>query len=249
MTGILLTMPVLRAVDANGAPMPGALLQFYVTGTTTPTNTYTDKTLGTPLANPVVADSGGLFVPIFLDPTVTYRAQLLTSASALIRDIDPVAAPVAMANNSVTSAMLQAGVAVANLGYTPLNKAGDTATNLLLSTTLVQSNSAGYLVTPVNEQDGNYTFLLSDCGKMVRGAIGAAAAYTMPPNLVPLGATILVRNSAGSTASITITRGAGIAIYGAGGTTNKDWALAPGALASLIGETTNTFVIAGTGLS
>jgi hypothetical protein len=249
MTGILLTMPVLRAVDANGAPLPGALLQFYVTGTTTPTNVYSSASLGTALSNPVAADSGGLFVPIYTDPAVTYRVQLQTSVGALIRDIDPVAAPIALPANSVTSAMVQAGVAVANLGYTPVNKAGDTATNLLLSTTLVQSNSAGYLVTPVNEQDGNYTFLLSDCGKMVRAAIASGAAYTMPPNLVPLGATILVRNSAGSTGSVTITRGAGVSIIGAGGSTNKDWALAPGGLCSLIGETTNTFVIAGTGLS
>jgi hypothetical protein len=248
MTGTFLSTPVFRAVDQNGAPLPGALLQFYLTGTTTPTNVYTDKTLGTPLSNPVVADSGGLFVPIFLDPTVTYRCQLLTSSLSLVRDIDPVAAPIAVANNSVTSAMLQAGVAVSNLGYTPLNKAGDTATNLLLSPSVVNDNSAGYLALPINEQDGNYTFVLLDAGKMVRANISSAATYTIPPSTLSK-APIIIRNAASSSAVLTIARGAGVSLYGAGGTTNKDWALAVGGYASITVESTNTWVISGVGLS
>ena len=93
MTGTLLPVPSLRAVDANGVPMSGALLQFYLTGTTTPTPVYTSATLGTPLSNPVVANSAGLFPAIYIDPTITYRAQLLTSGLSLVQDIDPVAAP------------------------------------------------------------------------------------------------------------------------------------------------------------
>jgi hypothetical protein len=249
MSGAFLPVSVFRAVDQNGAPMAGAMLQFYVTGTTTPANVYTDKTLATPLSNPVVADSGGLFVPIYTDPTVTYRVQLQTSVGAVVRDIDPVAGPLILASNSVTSAMLQSGAALSNLGYTPVNKAGDTATNLLLNTTLVQANSAGFLVTPVNEQDGSYTLLLSDTGKLVRGYITAGAAYTIPPNTFLLGTTILIRNAANSSASITVTRGSGVSLYGAGGSTSKDWSLAAGGLCSIIAETTNTWVVAGTGLS
>ena len=40
-TGVLLTMPVLVAVNGAGEPISGALLQFYPTGTTTPTPVYT----------------------------------------------------------------------------------------------------------------------------------------------------------------------------------------------------------------
>jgi hypothetical protein len=250
MTGLFLPAPVLRAVDQNGAPLPGALLQFYLTGTTTPTNVYTDKTLGTPLSNPVVADAGGLFAPIFLDPTVSYRCQLLTSAASLIRDIDPVAAPTSIAANSITSAMLQAGVAVANIGYTPLNKAGDTATNLLISATSLSPTSAGYLGAPVNEQDANYTLVLADAGRMVRANNAGAMAYTIPASTFPLGATLLIRNCTGSLGVLTITRGSGVVLVGAGGTTNKDWALAVGGIASIIREASNdTWVVTGTGLS
>ena len=252
MTGNLLTMPVLRAVDANGAPLPGALLQFYVTGSTTPTNVYSSASLATALSNPVAADAGGLFAPIYLDPTVTYRCQLLTSAGALIRDIDPVAAPMTIAGNSITAAMLQAGVATANLGYVPVNKAGDTATNLLLATTALASNSAGYLGAPLNEQDASYTFALTDAGKLVRGNPGSAIAWTIPPqaSVAWTAGTVVVVRNASITATITLTRGAGVTLYAAGSGANKDWALGPNGLATLIYEyANNSWVVTGTGLS
>jgi hypothetical protein len=250
MTGTFLPAPVLRAVDASGDPISGAQLQFYLTGTTTPAAVYTSPALTTALSNPVVADAGGLFVPIYVDPTVTYRAQLLDASGNLIRDIDPVAAPVAIGSGAVTSSMLAAGAAVNNIGYTPLNKAGDTATNLLVQFTgSLAPYSAGYMCVPVNEQDGSYTLVQLDAGRMVRGYVTSAAAYTVPPNTFPLGAAIVIRNAANSTAVITITRGSGVTIYGAGGSTNKDWALAAGGLATIITDTTNTWVISGVGLS
>ena len=126
MTGSLLPVPGLRAVDANGAPLPGALLSFYLSGTTTPTPVYANASLTTPLSNPVVADSTGLFPAIYVDPTITYRAILMTGAAVLVRDTDPVATPSTPAAGSITGAMLASGAAVANLGFTPVNKAGDT---------------------------------------------------------------------------------------------------------------------------
>jgi len=250
MTGTFLSMPVLRAVDANGLPLPGALLQFYVTGTTTPTNVYSSSTLGTALSNPVVADSGGLFAPIWLDPTVTYRAQLQTSAGGVIRDIDPVAAPIALASASITAAMLQSGVAVANIGYTPLNKAGDTATNLVIASTALSTNSAGYLGLPVNEQDANYTFGLSDAGKLVRCNAATAVGYTVP--LVasvnyPVGTAISIRNAGAGTLTITPTAGATVAK--AGSASQPSIALAQYALVTGIMEAANTWVLSGVGMT
>jgi hypothetical protein len=261
MAGLLLAQPVFRAVDANGAPMAGAQLQFYQTGTTTPTPVYSSAALSTPLSNPVVADSGGLFPPMWLDPTVTYRVQLLTAAGGLVQDIDPAAESVVEATQAQVNAGTATGVFVspaklaawggiaAALGYVPLNKGGDTATNLQLAFNSYQTNSAGYLGAPVNEQDGSYTLQASDTGKMVRAFISAAATYTVPPNLFTLGAGIVVRNAGNSSATLTVARGSGVTLYGAGGTTSKDWSLAPGALATILSDTTNTWVISGAGLS
>ncbi|HWE98692.1 MAG TPA: hypothetical protein VG248_02745 [Caulobacteraceae bacterium] len=262
MAGFLLAQPVLRAIDANGAPMAGAKLQFYATGTTTPAAVYTSSTLGTPLSNPVVADSGGLFVPIYLDPTVVYRAQLLTSGATLIQDIDPISegaveATLAQVNaGSATGVYVSpaklagwTGIATA-LGYTPVNKAGDTATNLLLSATGLGVTSAGYLGLPVNEQDTSYTLVLGDAGKMVRGNNGSAMAYTIPPNsgvAYPVGTTIVVRNVGAGT--VTITRGAGVTLAIAGSGTSKDVAMTQYGFATLVQEAANVWIVTGTGIS
>ena len=250
MTGILMPVPTLRAVDANGVPLSGAKLQFYLTGTTTPAPVYTSSALATPLSNPVVSDSAGLFPPMFRDPTVNYRAQLLTSAGSLVQDIDPVAAPLVNAAGSITAGMLATGAAVSNIGYTPLNKAGDTATNLLLASSTAATNSAGYLGLPINPQNGGYTFALSDAGGMVRTTSVVPQPYTIPPLAsvaFPLGTVIVIRN-AGS-AVVTVTRGAAVALTIAGSSTSKDVAVAALGFATLVLEYTNGWVISGTGLS
>lgn len=89
----LFVSPVVRASDANIDPLSGAKWHFYLTGTTTATPSYTTSALSVEHAHPVVADSGGLFAPIYLDPTVTYRAILKSAAGTTIQDIDPYTIP------------------------------------------------------------------------------------------------------------------------------------------------------------
>lgn len=85
----LFLSPVVRALDADADPLPGAKWHFYTTGTTTPTAIYTTSARTTEHANPVVADAGGLFAPIYLNPDTTYRAVLKTAAGVTVQDIDP----------------------------------------------------------------------------------------------------------------------------------------------------------------
>jgi len=187
---------------------------------------------------------------MFLDPTITYRTQLKTSGGSLIQDIDPVAAPVAVAANTVTNAMLQAGVAVANIGYTPLNKAGDTATNLLITPAAPAITSAGYLGAPLNNQNANYTLAITDAGKMIRGTNAGAFTYTIPPVASvawPIGTPIVFRNIGAGVC--TVTRGAAVALQIAGSATSKDVAMAQWAFATAIMEATDQWVISGTGIS
>jgi hypothetical protein len=250
MTGTLLHDPVIRAVDDNGEPLSGARLQFYATGTTSPQAVYSDDTLATPLSNPVVADSGGLFAPIFLDPGLTYRAQLLNGAGTLIADMDPINGAQTIAAASVTASMLAGGAAAGNLGFTPLNRAGDTATNLVIANSALGATSAGYMGAPVNEQDAGYTFVLTDAGKMVRGNNASAMAYVIPPNssvAFPVGTAIVVRNVGAGT--ITLTRGSGVSQQIAGSATTKDVSLAQWGLATLIQEAANQWVVSGQGVT
>jgi hypothetical protein len=87
--------PVVRATDANNLALSGAKWYFYITDTTTPAAVYTTSALDVPHANPVIADSGGLFAPIYLSRSVIYRAVLKTAAGAPIADIDPISDPLA----------------------------------------------------------------------------------------------------------------------------------------------------------
>lgn len=85
----LFVPPVVRATDANNAVLPGAKWYFYASGGTTPAAIYTTSALNVAHTNPVVADSAGLFAPIYLDPAVSYRATLKTAAGVTVQDVDP----------------------------------------------------------------------------------------------------------------------------------------------------------------
>lgn len=67
MTSVYLLSSVpIRQLDTNGAPVPGALLHTWISGTTTNLAAYTDSTATTPLPNPIEADSEGFWPQIWL---------------------------------------------------------------------------------------------------------------------------------------------------------------------------------------
>ena len=97
----LFYLPQAVRVDSAGTPYAGAKANFYLTGTTTPTDTYTDNALSVAHANPVVADSAGQFAAIYLDPAITYRVILTESDNTQIDDVDPIASPLTAASIAV----------------------------------------------------------------------------------------------------------------------------------------------------
>lgn len=79
-----------RPVFSSQGIESGALVYFYVTGTTDLTPVYADAGLTTQLTNPVVANAAGVFPDIYLDTdNVTYRAYLTDADGALLSDVDP----------------------------------------------------------------------------------------------------------------------------------------------------------------
>jgi hypothetical protein len=87
----LMTVPRFRAVDDDGNVMPGALLYFYVTGTTTPKAVYSDPDLdpGNALPQPVEADAGGLFPSIYY-ASGDYKVVLKDADEVVSWTVDPV---------------------------------------------------------------------------------------------------------------------------------------------------------------
>lgn len=118
MSVTLFTPPWLQFEAASGAPLAGALLYFYQTGTTTLVTVYQDKDRTIAHANPVVADSTGTFAPIYLPDGMT-KAVLKTAAGVTVRTADPIGeiATVASVTAIPTGAYLPFGGTTAPSGF------------------------------------------------------------------------------------------------------------------------------------
>lgn len=80
-------------LDDNGAPVASGRLYAYRTGTTTAQNMYSDSTLDTATANPIVLNSAGrCTTAIYGDPSsgYDYRLKLATSADVQVWQYDDV---------------------------------------------------------------------------------------------------------------------------------------------------------------
>lgn len=87
----LFTLPRQAPLSSGGSLIAGAKLYFYVSGSSTPQNSYSDFALGVPNSNPLVADSAGVFSKTFLDPSLpNYRVKLTTSADVLLYQEDDI---------------------------------------------------------------------------------------------------------------------------------------------------------------
>lgn len=79
------------ALDADGVPIPNAQMFFYVNRTTTLAVVYADEALTTPLANPVLADSSGQFVPVWADQDLLFSAAIASTTLGQFDTIDDLA--------------------------------------------------------------------------------------------------------------------------------------------------------------
>ena len=86
----LFTPPRYAPMSGNGTSYPGAKLYFYVTGTTTFKDTYSDADLDPAHvnANPVVADANGLFGVIYLE-SGDYKVILKDASDNVLWTVDP----------------------------------------------------------------------------------------------------------------------------------------------------------------
>ncbi len=83
---------IFSVTGSNSAIVPGATLSFYVTGTSTPLATYTDSGLGTPNANPVVADANARFPAIWMQESL-YKVILKHSDGTTLSTLPDVRNP------------------------------------------------------------------------------------------------------------------------------------------------------------
>ncbi len=82
---------LVRVTDENGAPVSGAKMYFYSTGSTTPLTYYLDAAGLSAGPNPQTSDGSGLFPAAFLSATDSYRIKCTNAdGSSTYYDVDHV---------------------------------------------------------------------------------------------------------------------------------------------------------------
>jgi hypothetical protein len=99
-TGALAPQFFWTAFDNNGAIMPGALLNFYLSGTSTPALVYHDANLGSAWTQPVVCDSFGRAV-IYLNPATGNLKLIMTNSLGV--PVGPTVDPVGPVNAGIST--------------------------------------------------------------------------------------------------------------------------------------------------
>ena len=155
---------------------------------------------------------------------------------------------------SITAGKLAAGVAVSNLGYTPLNTAGGTLTGQVINshvpTSSLDVNAIGFRGVPVVLKNTDWAFVLDDCGKLLRHDSGTGHVWGISNTSTtpyPAGFAVLLRNVGAG--SIVVYRAPGVSLYKDGSAANADVVLSQWGKALLIHEGSNIWNIGGSGIS
>lgn len=133
-----------------------------------------------------------------------------------------------------------------------LPKAGGTLTGDITLANVGPSGilSVGFRGAPVIAFSANKSLALTDCGKTQRMTGASVCILTIPPVGTvgfPVGTVVPLRNAA--TASMTISRGAGVQLRVSGLATDKNCAMAPQGMGTLFHEDSNVWVLSGVGVS
>lgn len=173
MTYQLFQLPRPTAISSNLTLVAGAKVGFFLTGTSTPTDTYQDADRATPHTNPVIADSAGRLPAIYLDPSIQYRVTFTDAADVEIYPaIDPVndqvlsQAIIGTLLQPQTLAEVAAGVTPTNYAYPP----GDTRRYGAVGDGVTDDTNA------INDcadvcREGGYTLLLPAITSLVSSSL------------------------------------------------------------------------------
>lgn len=197
--------------------------------------------------------------------SATSAQQWTTSRSlTLTGDVAGVSAPfngtanvsfsVTISSGAVDSSKMAVGAAVNNIGYIPLNKAGDTLTGNLRNSyvpTALAGDEVGFRILPFVEQNTDYTFIMKDAGFLYAHNNGSPHTWIVPTNTTcafPVGTSIVLRGQGAGAVSLTPQDGT-VTLRKAGSGTSGTVVLSQWGLATLIKEGTNFWVVTGVGIT
>jgi hypothetical protein len=114
-----------RILDALGNVVPGAKLYTYIAQTLTPWATASNSAGSAGNSNPIIADSGGLFPPIYLEFDQSYYFRLTDANDVLIWDQDNVPGGTGNAQTLTLTGAQNNLVVPAGVSLVRLNNAAD----------------------------------------------------------------------------------------------------------------------------
>ena len=97
--------PAPQYIDTDGKPLSGGKLYFYITGTTTPKDTFSDAALSVANANPVILNDSGTAPNIYLSDDVLYKLVIHRANDSLVEtrnNVGEVPAVIQFADYSAT---------------------------------------------------------------------------------------------------------------------------------------------------
>lgn len=145
------TPAFLQALDSSSNPYSGGLLYIYATGTTTLLTLYSNSTLVTTRANPIVADASGRFAGAYCSET-SFKAVLKTSAGVEVASIDPVYS-IAASNSYAATGITFDGTDI-GFSSTEVQAALEEMFALIGEPGTITSSSAGTLLTLKSTEAG-----------------------------------------------------------------------------------------------
>lgn len=200
-TGILMPSPVFEPDTNVGGICAGCKLYTYAAGTTTPLSVWTDVALSVAHANPVVLDASGRAAAIYLNPTLSYKLTLKTSADVELWTRDNIIGPNAgvLSVTAANSRGIQVSRTSGDAGISLASSGGSGKTYGIVSNTSgglkIQDDADG---TPSLEFLGNnITASLTGAFTVSGGTLSATGLGTHSLSASGSGAnTLVVRNAA-----------------------------------------------------
>jgi len=209
----------------NGAPVVGAQVYVYDSGTLLPRTAYTDATSGPVWPHPFLTDGSGSIPPFFLGGTLAYRVRIVHPSGVLIRDIDGIELPVS--GGSGGGGDPGDGTVIPPGSYLAIHFDGPVSGWVRANGRTIGSASSGATERANADTEAAFSVLWSDTSLTVSGGRGANAASDFAANKTialpdlrgrsPVGLDTMGNSAAGRFTGFTFSGGSSTAIGSVGG--------------------------------
>ena len=206
MSAQLITLPFRPVINLQGGIEPGALLDVFLSGTTTRVQLYANAAFSSNLTNPVEALSNGAFPPVYFDDSVPVRVRVRPADGGdALTDVDPYITDFADVEAAMDAAAASAAAAL--VSKTEAEAAVDDAADQVDLAEAAAVVAQGFTGPLYASTSAGLAATTSGDGFAVDNGDGSAGAYVNNSGTATLTRTIIIDPSADGTAALIGTSG------------------------------------------